>query len=434
MDKQKTSRPSRRTKIISSGMVLAAFSMIFFVPALDQWDLGSAAEISSFEIQEPTTQYGFVLDTFLVEEGIIQNGDFLSDVMVRHNIDYQIIDKLAKGTKDVFDVRNIREGKKYVVLKDLITNEPEFFIYEPSVYGYVIYSLNEEPTAEYTERSMTTKVETAAGIIEDNLWNAIVGNGHSYDLASRMEDVLAWSIDFHHILKGDRFKLIYEQQYIGGQKVGVGGVIGAYYKNGDKEYHAIRFGNEIHDGYYDLDANSMEKAFLKSPVKYSRITSRYSRSRFHPVLRRRKAHLGTDYAAPMGTPIYAVADGLVTKASRSRGNGNYVKIKHDNTYTTQYLHMSRFAKGMKSGTHVKQGEVIGYVGKTGYATGPHVCFRFWKNGKQVNHLKENLPPPEPMPEEDIPAFMVIRDKVKNQLDGVPWPRKQSQQEVGVAAP
>jgi len=165
----------------------------------------------------------------------------------------------------------------------------------------------------------------------------------------------------------------------------------------------------------------MKKNFLKSPVKYSRISSGFNMNRFHPVLKRRKAHLGTDYAAPYGTPILAVANGVVTKASRTRGNGNYVKIKHDKTYQTQYLHMQKFAKGVDVGVHVKQGQVIGYVGSTGLATGPHVCFRFWKNGRQVNHLKEDLPPPDPMPEKDIPAFEIVRDKVAKQLDEINWP-------------
>jgi len=182
----------------------------------------------------------------------------------------------------------------------------------------------------------------------------------------------------------------------------------------------------------------MEKAFLKSPVKYSRISSRYNLRRFHPILRRTRAHLGTDYAAPYGTPILAVADGVVTKATRSRGNGKYVKIRHDGVYQTQYLHMSKFAENIKTGVHVKQGETIGYVGSTGLATGPHVCFRFWKNGRQVNHLRENLPPPEPMATKDIPRFNVLKDTMKKKLDLVEYVVKkkevaseQSQEEIQV---
>jgi murein DD-endopeptidase MepM/ murein hydrolase activator NlpD len=152
----------------------------------------------------------------------------------------------------------------------------------------------------------------------------------------------------------------------------------------------------------------MKRAFLKAPVKFSRISSRYSNRRFHPVLKRYKGHYGTDYAAPHGTPIVAVANGVVTATSYTKNNGNYVKLRHDDVYETQYLHMQRFARGIRPGVHVSQGDVIGYVGATGLATGPHVCFRFWKNGRQVDHLRENLPPPEPMPDEDIPAFEKVK--------------------------
>jgi len=246
----------------------------------------------------------------------------------------------------------------------------------------------------------------------------MVDNGLSYELTSKMEDALAWSVDFHYIQKDDRFKLIYERHYIEGKPVGVGEIKGAYYKNYDNEYYAFYFENDKHSGFYDLEARPMKKAFLKSPVKYSRVSSGFNLRRFHPILKRRKAHLGTDYAAPRGTPIRAVADGVVVKRGRTRGNGNYIKVKHDKVYQTQYLHMNGFASGVNTGTHVKQGQTIGYVGSTGLATGPHVCFRFWKNGRQVNHLRENLPPPEPMPTEDIPKFNEVRDSFKVQLDQI----------------
>lgn len=421
------------TKLLSTSVVLAAFSYLVFLPNFGFFNT-SQDRLSSFELTEPTIENGFTIDTFQVVKGTIADGEFLSDILSRNGVSLLQIDKLAKKTKEVFDVRGIRKDKQYTILKDRKTGEAKHFIYIPSVFSYVVYDLTDDPTARFVERPKETKIETASGIIESSLWNAMVGNGYSYELAARMEDALAWTIDFHHILKGDKFKLIYEQHYIQGKKVSIGQIIGAYYQNAGNDYYAIRFENDKHDGFYDLEGRSMEKAFLKAPVKYSRISSRFSGSRYHPILKRRKAHLGTDYAAPMGTPIYAVADGIVTKASRTRGNGNYVKIKHDKTYSTQYLHMQRFAKGIRSGVHVKQNQVIGYVGKTGYATGPHVCFRFWKNGRQVNHLKENLPPPEPMPEKDIPAFMLVKDKIKGQLDGISWPEKKEDETVARVSP
>lgn len=382
-------------------------------------------DIGAFEIVTPTVKYGFVLDTFQVIQSKIKANQFLSDLLLQYKVDYADIEKLVQNTKDQFDVRNFKVGNPYMILNADTSTAADYFIYEPSVYNYLVYDLKNH-TLTKVEKEVTTEIETAAGIIESSLWQTMVENDLSIELTAKMEDALAWSIDFHHIHKDDRFKLIYERNYIDGQPVGVGKIKGAYFKNGENEFYAFYFENEVHSGFYDLEARPMEKAFLKSPVKYSRISSHYNLRRFHPILRRTKAHLGTDYAAPYGTPIYAVADGVVKEATRSGGNGNYVKIKHDGVYQTQYLHMSKFGEGIKPGVYVKQGQTIGYVGSTGLATGPHVCFRFWKNGKQVNHLKENLPPPEPMASKDIPRFNILKDALKKQLDLVQYNVKKAE--------
>ncbi len=377
-------------------------------------------ELGNFPIVEPTIKYGYVTDTLHVSEDVIQPNQFLADILLKHQVSYKTIDEIATHSKEIFDVTKLRAGKPYAIIGQDSLQAPDVFIYEPSVFRYVVYNLKNPSDIQIIEREVETKVKTASGIVETSLWNTMVDNGLSYELTSLMEDALAWSIDFHHIARGDKFKLIYDQQYIEGEPVGVGEVYAAYYKNFDNEYYAIYFENEKHQGFYDLEGRPMKKAFLKSPVRFSRISSSYNKRRFHPVLKRVKAHLGTDYAAPTGTPILAVADGVVTKRSRTRGNGKFVKIKHDESIQTQYLHMSRFQSGVRVGTHVKQGQVIGYVGQTGLATGPHVCFRFWKNGKQVNHLKENLPPPEPMPEEDLPRYYHERDLMVNRLNVIEY--------------
>ena len=374
-------------------------------------------QLSSFPVFKPNLKYGFNLDTYTVAEGTIQPNQFLSDLLDQYHVPYNQIDHLARNTRETFDVRKIRAGKEYMILSKDENSPADFFVYEPDVYGYVIYDLK-KGTAKEVKRPRETKIENASGTISSSLWQTMVDNNLSYDLASRLEDVFGWEIDFHHIQNGDQFKVVYERHYIDGQPVGVGDIQGAYYKNYDNEYYGIYFENEKHSGFYDENARPMKKNFLRSPVKYSRISSRFNLNRFHPVLKRRKAHLGTDYAAPIGTPIYAVANGVVTKAAYGRGNGKYVKIKHDKTYQTQYLHMNGFAKGIGAGVHVKQGQVIGYVGKTGLATGPHVCFRFWKNGRQVNHLRLNFPPPEPMPKEDIPRFNEVKDEIMATLNKI----------------
>lgn len=374
-------------------------------------------KLDAFKVEDPNVKYGFLLDTFNMDNQMIKENEFISDILTSYKVDYLDIEEMVTNYKEIFDVRTLRAGKPYTILRKDTSAAAEYFIYEPSVYSYIVFDFKNKDVKK-VERPIEKRIEEASGVIETSLWNTMVDNGLSYELTSKMEDALAWSVDFHYIQKDDRFKLIYERHYIDGQPVGVGDIKGAYYKNYDNEYYAFFYENDRHSGFYDTEARPMKKAFLKSPVQYSRVSSGFNMRRFHPILKRRKPHLGTDYAAPRGTPIRAVADGVVVRRGYTRGNGNFIKIKHDKVYQTQYLHMNGFAKGVSNGVHVKQGQTIGYVGSTGLATGPHVCFRFWKNGRQVNHLRENLPPPEPMPSEDIPLFNEIRDSLKVQLDSI----------------
>ncbi len=391
-------------------------------------NLDQAIGLSSFPIIEPTLKYGFVMDYYHAVEDVIKENEFLADILLRHNVPYEKIHKLAAATKDSLDVRTLRANKSYTLLNVDTTTAPDYFIYEPSPYKFRVYDLNDPSKSKEVKRKVDKVEKMASGIIESSLWNTMINNGLDYDLTTRMEDALAWSVDFHHIQKGDQFKLIYEEDHIEGEVVGIGDLIGAYFKNNDHEYFAIYFENERHNGFFDLEGRSMKRAFLKSPVKFSRISSSFGR-RFHPILKKRKMHLGTDYAAPKGTPILAVADGVVSKRAFTRNNGRYVKIKHSGNISTQYLHMSKFNSKVKKGSHVKQGQVIGYVGKTGLATGNHVCFRFWKDGKQINHLKQNLPPPDPMPEAELPRYYAVRDSIKNILDSIDFDLSVLSQEV-----
>lgn len=375
------------------------------------------------QIEAPSLQYGLILDNYHVTESEIKKNEVLGSILQKHHVPYTQIDKLVQQSKDVFDLRKVRDGKKYLVVASDKDKPADYLIYEPNVFEYVVYDLRGETSAKVVKRPIETKVKENSGVVTSSLWNAIVDNGMSFEIASKMELALAWQVDFYHIAKGDCFKLIFEEKYIDGERVGVGQIHAAYFKNKGKEHYAYYFEDENYTGFFDEEGRPMKKAFLKSPVQYARISSAYNLRRFHPVLRRVKAHLGTDYAAPHGTPIMAVASGTVTKASRTRGNGNYVKIKHDKTYQTQYLHMSRFAKGIRPGVKVKQGDIIGYVGSTGLATGPHVCFRFWKNGRQVDHRKENLPPPNPMKGESLEEFKMVQADYAKRLAAIDFPEE-----------
>ncbi len=372
----------------------------------------------------PEVCYGIVVDSLDMIEGKIGKNEFLGDILDEHNVPYVQIDKLSRKAKKTFDVRNLRVGKKYFVLlnRDSIPTA-EYFIYDPSPFFYVVYDLRDTTNVIKEEREKEVKTRVASGVIETSLWNTMMDNDLSMELAANMEDVFGWVIDFHHVQKGDRFKVFFDEQYIEGEKVGVGRIHGGEFRHYNDVTQAFYYepNEEKFVGYYDGDAESMKRAFLRAPVKYSRISSGYG-MRWHPIKKRRKAHLGTDYAAPRGTPIIAVGDGTVSKASYTRGNGKYVKIRHNNRYSTQYLHMNGFAKGIRVGKKVKQGQTIGYVGSTGMATGPHVCFRFWKDGRQVNHRRLKFPPPEPMPERFKPDFGHLKDSISQILDGIAYPK------------
>ena len=233
-------------------------------------------------------------------------------------------------------------------------------------------------------------------------------------------------MDFGALQKGDKFKVVYEEKLIDGAVVGVSDIKLAYFEHKGEQFHAIPFEQNGQLNFFDQEGNSLKKAFLRDPLKYTRISSRYNLKRFHPVQKRYKAHLGTDYAAATGTEIRSVGDGVVTEAKYTSANGNYVKIKHNGTYTTQYLHMSKIAKGMKPGQRIKQGQVIGYVGSTGLATGPHLCFRFWKNGKQEDWLREKIPPSEPISSANLVAFNTKKTESLQLLAAISLPGESEQ--------
>lgn len=365
-----------------------------------------------------------IYDEFGIEDGLydvaerqVRRNETFAGILGEFDIPYERVLQLVDASQDVFDVRRIRAGQDFRVYRD--GNRARYLVYRQDAIRYVVFDLDREPRAEAGERDVEVVERSVEGVITNSLYQSLIDGGASPEVAVRLSEVYAWTIDFYRIQKNDKFEVLYEERQIDGETVGVGKILAARFNHFGADYNAFYYEQEEEalGDYYDEQGNSLRKAFLRAPLKYTRISSRYTKRRFHPVQKRYKPHLGTDYAAPTGTPIHAVGDGVVTEASYTRGNGNYVKIRHNGTYTTQYLHMSRRAKGMAPGKRVKQGDVIGYVGSTGLATGPHLCYRFWKNGQQVDPYKEQLPAADPISEEHLAEFQQVRDDLLARLDG-----------------
>jgi murein DD-endopeptidase MepM/ murein hydrolase activator NlpD len=382
----------------------------------------SGAEAQA-EIEVPAQRFGLSVDSFHLVEAEIKNGESFSDILLNYGVDYPTIHQIATNFQDVFDLRQLRHGKPYTLFCEDqdSTLVARYMVYQPSLIDYVVFDLHDSLNVYRGEEALSIREKSVSGKIEGSLYQSIVEGGGSPALVVELSKIYAWTIDFFRIQPQDHFKVIYEEKYIHDTVlVGMGRILAADFYHEGRDFYSFWYDNEDnYRDYFDEEGRSLRKAFLKAPLEYFRISSRYNPRRFHPVLKRVKPHLGTDYAAPHGTPIMATADGEVIAAAYTRGNGNYVKIRHNSTYTTQYLHMSRFAKGISKGTRVRQGDLIGYVGSTGLATGPHVCYRFWVNGQQVDPLKQDLPEAEPIAEEYRVDYQQFMAPWKARLDGLP---------------
>jgi murein DD-endopeptidase MepM/ murein hydrolase activator NlpD len=376
------------------------------------------------QIKEPTLIFGIVSDSFTVVNDTIEAGENLSNILQTYNVSNEQIDALRQKSKNVFNLNQLQANRPYTLLCDNDSLQTaRYFIYQPSAMQTVVVNLQDSMHIYTEEKEIKTVERTLTGTIQSSLYMAMAEAGCSPGLINHFADIYSWKINFAAIYPGDKFRLIYEEHQMEGKPVGYGKVKAAIFEHNGKPLYAIHYGEGKNAGYYDEEGKSLQKAFLKEPLEYTRISSRYSLNRFHPVQKRFKAHLGTDFAAPRGTPIRSVGNGLVVEAGFSRGNGNYVKIMHDKTYTTQYLHMSKFAKGIKKGQKVTIGQTIGYVGSTGLASGAHLCYRFWKNGKQVDVLREKLPLAQSIDKaykaqfEQLSSEMVSRlSKIEEQVD------------------
>ncbi len=372
----------------------------------------------SVVVKKVQKAFGIPIDPYIEKKDIIHSGEVLSNILSSYQIDAQEIAKIADKSKDIFDVRKFKVGNPYTIFysKDSL-HQAKYFVYQPNAIDYIVYDLTDTIHIYKDHFPVTTREQTASGIIEGSLYRALSDVQGGKALAAKLGEVYAWDIDFYRIKKGDWFKVVYEEKYVKGKPVDLGKIKAAVLNHSDHKYYAFYFkGDSSEGGYYNEDAKSLRKAFLKAPLNTYRISSHYTHRRFHPIQHRWKAHLGTDYAAPKGTPIMATAGGVVIASRRTRYNGNYVKIRHNSVYTTQYLHMSK--RAVRTGQHVKQGQTIGYVGMTGLATGPHVCYRFWKNGRQVDPYSQHFPPANPIAKSDSLSFVRMKNQLEQKLTGI----------------
>ncbi len=374
------------------------------------------------EVTQPVVRdvkYGINCDDLHVLKDVVQRNQNLTEILLKHNVPYSVINDLALKSKDVFDVRKIKAGNPYCIISDSdSTKKVRYFVYEQNPIDYVVFKLCDSMDVCHGKKAVEIRTRTVSGTIESSLWKTLIEQELDYDLAIKLSELYAWVIDFYHLQKGDGFKVIFEEKFVKDKPIGLGKIKGAKFNHKGKDFYAFYFEQDTDTNYYDEKGNSIRKEFLKAPLKYTRISSGYSKRRLHPILHKYKPHLGIDYAAPIGTPIMSVGDGVILKASYNKNCGKYVKIKHNGTYTTQYLHMSRFATGIRPGVHVNQGDIIGYVGSTGLSTGPHLDFRFCKNGIQVDPLKEDIPSADPVRDDYLKIFNRQMTVLKQKLDTI----------------
>ena len=346
---------------------------------------------------EPTIEYGLIVDSLDCVVGKVKSGEVLSILLRNLGADDKYIGKLHTINPEDFDVRRLRSGKAYKAYykKDSV-NTLKYLVYMESIIDYTVFHFEDTLRITKGKRETHLKRRTSSAVINSSLWNAIVEQDLNFNLALELSDIYAWTIDFFGLQKNDAFTVYYDEEFIDSTSVGIHQIYAASFSHLGEESYAFFFENDSVSGFWDEDGNSLKKAFLKAPLSYSRISSGFTYARKHPIFKTVRPHTGIDYAAPLGTPVMSIGDGVVTHRAYLGGGGHTVKIRHNSVYTSAYLHLSRYGK-ISVGSRVKQGEIIGYVGSTGHSTGPHLDFRIWKNGTPINPLKMKSPPVAPVP-------------------------------------
>ncbi|MBE6194690.1 MAG: metalloendopeptidase [Rikenellaceae bacterium] len=370
--------------------------------------------------KEPNIIFGIDADNYTVERKTVERGESWSKILGSYGIGTQKVLRLDQLTKEICPLRTIRLGSRYTTFtrRDSTAVKLDYLVYEKSLVDYVVFAfVGDSVAVREGQREVEIRRKKSSATISTSLWGAIMEANLPYSLAAEMEEIYQWTVDFFGIQVGDHFTVIYDEKFIDTLSVGVGRIWGAKFTHRGKEIYAIPFEQGGRLQYWEVDGGSLRKQLLKAPLKFTRISSKFSHARFHPVLKKYRPHHGVDYAAPSGTPVRAVADGVVTKKSYDKAAGNMLKIKHPGNLSSGYLHLRGFAKGIKVGARVSQGQVIGYVGNTGRSTGPHLDFRLWKGSTPINPLKVPQKPSEPISKENFEKFERVRFRVMAELNG-----------------
>ncbi len=375
---------------------------------------------NNVEEKAPVLKYGLEIEKYEVVPGEIGKGDFFGSIMENFGVGANQVQKILKVSEGVFDVRKIKLGSQYEVLVEKDTlGEAAYFVYELDNLSYAVVSLKDSLYARIYEKEVEAVLKRARATISTSLWNDVQQAGIPPLMALRLSDVYDCTIDFFGLQKGDWFEVMYEELMHEGEYMGLGKIYYAQFNHAGKTYDAIRFNaGENSSVFWNGKGESLKKAFLKAPLNFTRISSRFTYARKHPVLKIVRPHTGVDYAAPSGTPVVALGDGVVTHRGWAGGGGNTIKIKHPGNYVTSYMHLRGYAKGIVKGSRVTRGQLIGYVGSTGLSTGPHLDFRVYKNGKPIDPLKMESPSVEPVSKEDMPAFLAQMERYKFQMDSL----------------
>lgn len=403
-------------------MLVLFITVIGFINPFKNKEVNKGISVFATEIDENIIytdiqkEFGITLDSFYIVTGKVKRNQNLALILNELGLERMIANTATMNSAEVFDIRNIRLGNQYNLYYSKDNDSLlKYFVYKHSPTEYLKIDFGKDATAVKGEKTITNVLKTCSGTITTSLWNTMIENNIDPLMAIKLSEIYAWTVDFFGLDRGDSFKVIYDAQYVDSLPIGIGRIYAASFVHKGEELMAYEFAQNGEVSYYDQHGKSLRRQLLKAPLRYSRISSGFSKSRMHPILKIVRPHSGVDYVAPTGTPVYTVGDGVVVEKGFTKSAGYYVKIKHNSVYTTGYNHFSKFASGIKVGVRVKQGQVIGYVGSTGYSTGSHLDYRVWMNGSPINPLKIKAPPIEPIKEENLSDFRALVDSLNNSL-------------------